>query len=97
MDAVNPDRLLDCEEVVRALWEYLDGHANDELRAGIDEHLARCDGCRAHFEFERRLVRALGDLRTRHLDAARLRAEVLAVLGDAGFGGTDAAARQAES
>ena len=82
-----PDPQLDCAEVVRSLWEYLDQRASAELYAAIDEHLARCEACRAHFDFEERLVRALAELRGRHSDPVRLREDVLKVLRAAGLGG----------
>ena len=87
MDSMTPERPLDCAEVVRALWEYLDGRASEEHVDAIDEHLARCEGCRAHFAFEERLVKTIAQLRKQHSDPARLRAEVLAALRAAGMGG----------
>jgi hypothetical protein len=50
----------------------------------IDDHLARCEGCRAHAVFEERLVRTLAGLRKQHSDPERLREHVLKVLRDAG-------------
>ena len=82
------DNGLDCAEVVRALWEYLDGRADDDLVAGIDAHLAWCEGCRAHFAFEERLVKTLAGLRREHSDPERLRTAVLEVLRAAGSSGT---------
>lgn len=87
MDSMTPKRPLDCAEVVRALWEYLDGRASVEHVSTIDEHLALCEGCRAHFAFEERLVKTISELRKQHSDPIRLRAEVLAVLRAAGLGG----------
>ena len=89
MNPLTPDNGLDCAEVVRALWEYLDGRAGEVLVAGIDAHLSWCDGCRAHFEFERRLVENISELRRRHSDPARLRAAVVSVLREAGMGGDE--------
>lgn len=86
MDHMTPGTPLDCAEVVRALWDYLDGRAPAEQVVAIDDHLAACDGCRAHFAFEARLVNTLSELRRQHSDPARLRQEVLAVLREAGFG-----------
>ena len=79
-------RNLDCAEVVRALWEYLDKRADDELVADIEAHLAWCEGCRAHFAFEERLVKTLAGLRRQHSDPQRLRSAVLEVLRAAGMG-----------
>lgn len=87
MDSNTPERPLDCAEVVRALWEYLDGRASAEHASAINEHLALCEGCRAHFAFEERLVRTISELRKQHSDPERLREEVLAVLRAAGMGG----------
>ena len=84
-----PERPLDCAEVVRSLWEYLDGRASADHVGAIDEHLALCEGCRAHFEFERRLVQTITELRRQHSDPSRLRAEVLAVLRAAGMSEPD--------
>lgn len=86
MNSSSPEPRLDCAEVVRSLWEYLDGRAGPELVREIDRHLARCDGCRAHFEFEERLVRAISEARKQHSDPVRLREEVLKVLRAAGLG-----------
>ncbi len=77
---MTPDNGLDCAEVVRALWEYLDGRASNGVVADIEAHLAWCGGCRAHYAFEERLVKTLAGLRREHSDPERLRAEVLEVL-----------------
>ena len=84
---MTPGTNLDCAAVVRALWEYLDKRADDELVADIEAHLAWCEGCRAHFAFEERLVKTLAALRRQHSDPQRLRRAVLEVLRDAGMGG----------
>jgi anti-sigma factor (TIGR02949 family) len=88
MDSSMPETSLDCLEVVRSLWEYLDRRAGPDLVEAIDQHLALCEGCRAHFEFEARLVNAISELRREHSDPARLRDEVLKVLRAAGLDGT---------
>lgn len=85
MDFSKSERPLDCSEVVRSLWEYLDRRASTDLVEAIDHHLALCEGCRAHFEFEERLVKTISELRMEHSDPERLRAEVLAVLRAAGM------------
>jgi anti-sigma factor (TIGR02949 family) len=86
MNSMTPEEPLDCAEVVRALWEYLDGRASAERAGALEEHLASCEGCRAHFAFEERLVKTIARLRKQHSDPARLREEVLAVLRAAGMG-----------
>lgn len=89
MSSSTPETPLDCSEVVRSLWDYLDGRAGTDLVAGIDRHLALCDGCRAHFAFEKRLVKTIAELRKEHADPSRLRDEVLKVLRAAGLDGPD--------
>ncbi len=85
MRPLNPEPRLDCSQVVRSLWEYLDRRAPAEQVDAIDEHLALCDGCRAHFAFEERLVKTLAGLRRQHSDPERLRTAVLEVLERAGL------------
>lgn len=80
---------LGCEEVVRSLWEYLDGRAGPERMAAIEAHLERCEQCLAHAAFEEKLVRTLAALRRRHSDPQRLRESVMAVLEAAGMDGPE--------
>ena len=79
----------DCEMVVRAIWDYLDDNATADQLAEIEDHLAGCEYCRAHTEFERDLVRHIGNLRKQHADPERLRSRVLdAIRGVGGAGET---------
>lgn len=75
----------DCDETVRALWDYLDRALDAPTMAAIDAHLARCAYCRAHADFERALISRLRDLRREHGDPVRLRERVLAALHGAGM------------
>jgi anti-sigma factor (TIGR02949 family) len=77
----------DCESVVRALWDHLDGETDPETTRSIDEHLASCEGCRSHADFERDVVERISALRREHSNPDRLKSEVLAALQDAGLGG----------
>jgi anti-sigma factor (TIGR02949 family) len=74
-----------CEQVVRALWDYLDGALDAPTMAAIDAHLAQCDGCREHARFERALVRRIRELRNEHVDAELLRLRILETLTDSGW------------
>ena len=76
---------LDCEAVVRALWAYLDGEMSDPDTRALEHHLARCESCRAHADFEARLVEELVRLRRTHSDPERLRAQVVSALREAGM------------
>ena len=58
----DPD-VSDCLHAVRQLWDYLDGRLPDASREWVDDHLATCDGCASHFDFERTFLEALGRLR----------------------------------
>jgi len=81
-----PVGLPDCETVVRALWDYLDRELGDVDLAAIDAHLAVCAKCRAHAEFERRLVDEIRALRAQHDAPDTLRTRLLAVLRRAQLG-----------
>lgn len=46
---------MDCEQVVRLLFEYLDGEVSEEQQRHIDHHLTLCRSCFSRAEFEKRL------------------------------------------
>jgi hypothetical protein len=75
----------ECEEAVRALWDYLDRALDAPTMAVIDDHLAKCAPCREHARFERTLIERIGGLRREHHDPVALRVRVLAALYNAGF------------
>jgi anti-sigma factor (TIGR02949 family) len=75
----------ECEEAVRALWDYLDRALDAPKMAVIDDHLARCAPCREHARFERALIDRIRGLRREHHDPVALRVRVLAALHHAGF------------
>ncbi len=56
--------VFDCEQTVRRLWDYLDGQLGPVDVAAVDAHLAECDRCPPHFEFERRFLDAVRAART---------------------------------
>lgn len=78
-----PSGTSECERVVRALWDYLDGRLAPIEVAEIERHLDACAGCRSHAEHEAALLAALGQLRGSSDDAERLRDRVLAALREA--------------
>jgi anti-sigma factor (TIGR02949 family) len=79
----------DCGSVVRALWDFLDAELDDAGLARIEAHLEACEDCRAHADFEQRLVDELAGLRRQHSDPEALRARVEAALRNAEAGGRD--------
>lgn len=50
----DPERL-DCEEVLRVMFAYVDGELPPSESEGVDAHLERCRSCFSRAEFERRL------------------------------------------
>ncbi len=70
----------DCESVVRALWDFLDAELDDASAAEIQAHLEACEPCRAHADFERRLLDELLAMRRREADPDALRARIEAAL-----------------
>lgn len=75
----------DCEQTVRRLWDYLDGQLAPIDLAAVDAHLAECDRCPPHFEFERRFLNAVRAARASVVSASpehtrALRARVVARL-----------------
>jgi len=71
----NP-RIADCMHAVHQLWDYLDGRLPDASREWVDNHLATCDGCASHYDFERGFLEALGTLRRDDDQFAALRERV---------------------
>jgi len=71
---------VDCETVVRALFAYIDRQLGDAERAAIDAHLEECEHCRAHTEFERRLISSIGAIKAEGGEDDALRARVLDAL-----------------
>ena len=78
--------MIDCDAVMRQLWDFLDGELPPERLAMIEEHVRLCDRCRPHADFERSFKRAL---RAAHRDdgaPASLGQRVRESLRAAGFG-----------
>jgi len=46
---------MDCEQVLRLLFEYLDGEVSEEQQRHIHHHLGLCRSCFSRAEFEKRL------------------------------------------
>jgi anti-sigma factor (TIGR02949 family) len=52
---MNEPGVIDCEEALRRLAEYLDAELREEGRNEMEQHLARCRSCFSRVEFEKRL------------------------------------------
>ena len=51
--------MIDCDAVMRQLWDFLDGELPPERMAMIEEHVKLCDCCRPDVAFERSFKSAL--------------------------------------
>jgi len=47
--------MADCNDTLRELYQYLDGHLSDDDRAHIQHHLDDCSPCLEAFDFEAEL------------------------------------------
>ena len=77
--------MLDCDAVMRQLWDYLDGELTAERMEAIRAHLALCARCYPQYEFERAFLETLARARREHSDYVGLRVRVMAALRDAGL------------
>ena len=76
---------MDCEQVVRQLWDYLDGELTDDRMTEMRAHLKACRGCFPHFDFERELLDAIAKSKLEQSAPEDLRRKVLAKLRKAGL------------
>ena len=51
---------LECREVVEVVTDYLEGAMPPGERLRFDHHLALCEGCQAHLEQMRTVIRVAG-------------------------------------
>lgn len=78
-------RVIDCRTAVQKLWDYLDAELDEKRMAEVRQHLETCRHCLPHAQFGRRFMEALDRARDRHVMPPVVRAQVMAVLQDAGF------------
>ncbi len=79
--------MLDCESVMRQLWDYLDDELSADRIVAIRAHLAVCTRCHPQYEFERAFLTALERAQRTYSDPTRLRARVSAALRSEGMVG----------
>jgi anti-sigma factor (TIGR02949 family) len=76
-----PDTLPpECQEVVKQLWDYLDGRLAPELSEKLRAHIVACANCFRYQEFQLRFFALLAEMRDRSVAAAGLREQVLHAL-----------------
>ncbi len=63
--------VLDCEAVMRQLWDYLDGEPTAERMEAIRKHVAMRARCYPRYDFEREFLAALARLRREHSNPGR--------------------------
>jgi anti-sigma factor (TIGR02949 family) len=72
---------MECADVAKRLWEYLDGELAAKEAAAVDRHLAGCAHCRPHYCCDRAfLVLVVRSLARPCPAPHRLRAAILARL-----------------
>jgi anti-sigma factor (TIGR02949 family) len=79
--------MVDCDHVMRQLWDYLDEELSSERMDAIRAHLAMCKRCFPQYEFERAFLDAVADARREHSNPVRLRDRVVVALRTEGLMG----------
>ena len=54
--------MMDCKEVLANLSNYVDGDASAELRAALEEHIAKCRRCRVVFDTTAKALKIVLDV-----------------------------------
>lgn len=80
--------MLDCDAVMRQLWDDLDGELTAERMEAIREHVAMCARCYPQYNFEREFLTSLSRLRREHSNPAALRERLMDALERSGCSGT---------
>ncbi|HEX5436172.1 MAG TPA: zf-HC2 domain-containing protein [Gemmatimonadaceae bacterium] len=76
--------MIDCEEAMRQLWDYLDDELTEQKMAAIREHLAVCQQCYPQFDFERAFLGAIASARCNQRASGALRMRIRAMLREVG-------------
>ena len=61
------DNQMTCKELVELVTDYLEGTLAEDLRAKMEDHLSRCDGCTNYLEQMRQTIRLTGRVREESL------------------------------
>lgn len=81
------DGMLDCDAVMRQLWDYLDDELTPDRMEQIGAHLAVCKRCYPQYRFERSFLDALAAAKAEHPALDQLRRRVMAALRAEGLAG----------
>ncbi len=77
--------LMNCEAVMRQLWDYLDDELTPAKEAAIRTHLAFCRRCHQQSKFEQAFLSALAASRRDHPRPDEIRLRVATALREEGF------------
>jgi anti-sigma factor RsiW len=65
------DNGMTCKELVELVTDYLEGTLPADVRARMEQHLSRCDGCTHYLEQMRQTIRPTGQIREESLTLAQ--------------------------
>lgn len=77
--------MLDCDTVMRQLWDYLDDELTPDRMEAIREHLKLCERCQPQAKFERAFLAALSRARREYSDPQALGNRVRSALQGRGY------------
>lgn len=77
--------MLDCEAVMRQLWDYLDGELTPERVEAVAAHLSVCERCFPQYEFQQAFLATIAAAQQAEPTPAGLRQRVLNALMQAGL------------
>ncbi len=77
--------MIKCDDVMRQLWDYLDGELTSDRAEAIRAHIAMCARCTPQTEFERAFLAAVKKSQREHSQPERLRRNLIDSLRAQGF------------
>ena len=83
----SPMSMLDCEDVMRSLWDYLDQELTPQRMEAIRAHVDMCKRCYPQYEFERSFLAALSARKPEHTHPELAQEKLLVLLEAQGLGG----------
>ncbi|MEP7344132.1 MAG: zf-HC2 domain-containing protein [Gemmatimonadaceae bacterium] len=77
--------MLDCDSVMRQLWDFLDGELTPERTEAIRQHVEMCSRCKPQTEFEREFLAAVAKSQREYPNSEQLRDNLVSALRERGF------------
>lgn len=78
-------QMLDCDAVMRQLWDYLDSELTPDRMEAIGAHVKDCQRCQPQVHFERAFLAALAGVRRDHSNPRGLALRVRGKLRELGY------------